>query len=197
MENVAILPAPAEGPADPKLYPDIGDLTPRELAERNTYGYVPSRGEAAPGAPSPAAYPQAAPGGLGYSPQLDEIITALAALSRQAQALTAEVRRIHGALRGEDGPGTPREAEASRPYLPPPPPDPGEGEEDAYMSANAAAMRLGCSKSHVKRIPGLRYVKRGPRILFTRESVMAEAARRGADARRRREGTKPKTPSKR
>lgn len=65
------------------------------------------------------------------------------------------------------------------------------------MSANAAAMRLGCSKSHVKRIPGLRYVKRGPRILFTRESVMAEAARRGADARRRREGTKPKTPSKR
>ena len=89
MENVAILPAPAEGPADPKLYPDIGDLTPRELAERNTYGYVPSRGEAAPGAPSPAAYPQAAPGGLGYSPQLDEIITALAALSRQTQALTA------------------------------------------------------------------------------------------------------------
>ena len=197
MDHVAIQPAPAEGPADPKLYPDIGDLTPRELAERNTYGYVPSRGEAAPAAYPLAACPPAALGGLGYSPQLDEIITALAALSRQAQALTAEVRRIHGALRGEDGPGTPREAEASRPYLPPPPPDPGEGEEDAYMSANAAAMRLGCSKSHVKRIPGLRYVKRGPRILFTRESVMAEAARRAAAARRRREGTKPKTPSKR
>lgn len=175
-----------------ELYPDIGDLTPQELAERNTYGYIPSRGEtapAAPPAPTPAARPYAASPAVDYSPQLDEIITALAALSRQTQTLTTEVRHIRKTLRGEACakriPETQAEAEASTPYTAPQPSGAtakarAERDAEVYMSALDAALRLGCSVSHVRRIPGLEYVKRGHRTLYTRDSVAAVAALRKA-----------------
>lgn len=176
-----------------ELYPDIGDLTPQELAERNTYGYIPSRGETAPiaspapAAPTPAARPYAASPAVDYSPQLDEIITGLAALSRQTQTLTTEVRHIQKTLRGEDCakriPETRAEAEASTPYTAPQPSEAtdkaqAERDEEAYMSALDAALRLGCSVSRVRRIPGLEYVKRGQRTLYTRDSVATVAALR-------------------
>lgn len=179
-----------------ELYPDIGDLTPQELAERNTYGYIPSRGETAPvaspapAAPTPAARPYAAPTpAVDYSPQLDEIITGLAALSRQTQTLTTEVRHIQKTLRGEACakriPETQAEAEASTPYTAPRPSgatDKARAERDAevYMSTLDAALHLGCSVSRVRRIPGLEYVKRGQRTLYTRDSVAAVAAQRKA-----------------
>ena len=178
-----------------ELYPDIGDLTPQELAERNTYGYIPSRGETAPvaspapAAPTPAARPHTTSPTVDYSPQLDEIITALAALSRQTQTLTTEVRHIQKTLRGEDCakriPETQAEAEASTPYTAPQPSEAtdkarAERDAEAYMSALDAALRLGCSVSRVRRIPGLEYVKRGQRTLYTCDSVAAVAALRKA-----------------
>lgn len=178
-----------------ELYPDIGDLTPQELAERNTYGYIPSRGETAPiaspapAAPTPAARPYAASPAVDYSPQLDEIITGLAALSRQTQTLTTEVRHIQKTLRGEDCakriPETQAEAEASTPYTAPQPSgatDKAQAERDdeVYMSTLDAALRLGCSVSRVRRIPGLEYVKRGQRTLYTCDSVATVAAQRMA-----------------
>lgn len=178
-----------------ELYPDIGDLTPQELAERNTYGYIPSRGETAPiasptsAAPTPAARPHTTSPAVDYSPQLDEIITALAALSRQTQTLTTEVRHIQKTLRGEDCakriPETQAEAEASTPYTAPQPSgatDKAQAERDdeVYMSTLDAALRLGCSVSRVRRIPGLEYVKRGQRTLYTRGSVATVAAQRMA-----------------
>lgn len=179
-----------------ELYPDIGDLTPQELAERNTYGYIPSRGETAPSAspapaaPTPAARPYAAPTpAVDYSPQLDEIITGLAALSRQTQTLTTEVRHIQKTLRGEDCakriPETQAEAEASTPYAAPQPSGAtdkaqAERDEEVYMSTLDAALHLGCSVSRVRRIPGLEYVKRGQRTLYTRGSVAEVAALRRA-----------------
>lgn len=179
-----------------ELYPDIGDLTPQELAERNTYGYIPSRGETAPvaspapAAPTPAARPYAAPTpAVDYSPQLDEIITGLAALSRQTQTLTTEVRHIQKTLRGEDCakriPETQAEAEASTPYAAPQPSGAtdkaqAERDEEVYMSTLDAALHLGCSVSRVRRIPGLEYVKRGQRTLYTRGSVAEVAALRRA-----------------
>lgn len=172
----------------PELYPDIGDLTPQELAERNTYGFIPSRGETAPTAPTSEPPRYATPPAANYSPQLDEIITALAALSRQTQRLTAEVSCIKRALRG-DGDGDARRApagaaendpDASRPYAAPRPTTPPAKAQVGveYMTALSAAVRLGCSTAHVKRIPGIQFVKQGAKILFTRESVEAEAARR-------------------
>lgn len=178
-----------------ELYPDIGDLTPQELAERNTYGYIPSRGETAPSAspapaaPTPAARPYAASPAVDYSPQLDEIITGLAALSRQTQTLTSEVRHIQKTLRGEDCakriPETQAEAEASTPYTAPQPSEAtakarAERDAEVYMSTLDAALRLGCSVSRVRRIPGLEYVKRGQRTLYTRDSVATVAAQRKA-----------------
>lgn len=178
-----------------ELYPDIGDLTPQELAERNTYGYIPSRGETAPAAPpapaapTPAARPYAASPAVDYSPQLDEIITGLAALSRQTQTLTSEVRHIQKTLRGEDCakriPETQAEAEASTPYTAPQPSEAtakarAERDAEVYMSTLDAALRLGCSVSRVRRIPGLEYVKRGQRTLYTRDSVATVAAQRKA-----------------
>lgn len=178
-----------------ELYPDIGDLTPQELAERNTYGYIPSRGETAPiaspasAAPTQAARPYTTSPAVDYSPQLDEIITALAALSRQTQTLTSEVRHIQKTLRGEDCakriPETQAEAEASTPYTAPQPSEAtdkarAERDDEAYMSALDAALRLGCSVSRVRRIPGLEYVKRGQRTLYTRDSVATVAAQRMA-----------------
>lgn len=178
-----------------ELYPDIGDLTPQELAERNTYGYIPSRGETAPiaspapAAPTPAARPYAASPAVDYSPQLDEIITGLAALSRQTQTLTTEVRHIQKTLRGEDCakriPETQAEAEASTPYTAPQPSGAtdktqAERDEEVYMSTLDAALHLGCSVSRVRRIPGLEYVKRGQRTLYTRGSVAEVAALRRA-----------------
>lgn len=176
-----------------ELYPDIGDLTPQELAERNTYGYIPSRGETAPiaspapAAPTPAARQHTTSPAVDYSPQLDEIITGLAALSRQTQTLTTEVRHIQKTLRGEDCakriPETQAEAEASTPYAAPQPSGAtdkaqAERDEEVYMSTLDAALHLGCSVSRVRRIPGLEYVKRGQRTLYTRGSVAAVAARR-------------------
>lgn len=178
-----------------ELYPDIGDLTPQELAERNTYGYIPSRGETAPiaspapAAPTPAARPYTASPAVDYSPQLDEIITGLAALSRQTQTLTTEVRHIQKTLRGEDCakriPETQAEAEASTPYTVPQPSGAtdkaqAERDEEVYMSTLDAALHLGCSVSRVRRIPGLEYVKRGQRTLYTRGSVAEVAALRRA-----------------
>lgn len=178
-----------------ELYPDIGDLTPQELAERNTYGYIPSRGETAPiaspapAAPTPAARPYAASPAVDYSPQLDEIITGLAALSRQTQTLTSEVRHIQKTLRGEACakriPETQAEAEASTPYTAPQPSGAtdraqAERDEEVYMSTLDAALHLGCSVSRVRRIPGLEYVKRGQRTLYTRGSVAEVAAQRKA-----------------
>lgn len=190
-----------------ELYPDIGDLTPQELAERNTYGYIPSRGETAPSAspapaaPTPAARPYAASPAVDYSPQLDEIITGLAALSRQTQTLTTEVRHIQKTLRGEDCakriPETQAEAEASTPYTAPQPSGAtdrarAERDDEVYMSTLDAALRLGCSVSRVRRIPGLEYVKRGQRTLYTRDSVATVAAQRMAkeqEKANRRRGT--------
>lgn len=152
-----------------ELYPDIGDLTPQELAERNTYGYVPSRGETAPPASAPGSLPPigGVPTPVNYTLQLNEIINALAALSRQ-------LRTVVTALREEK-----RGAGRAEAFQPAPPP-PAGSTQAPLISSCEAAMRIGCSVGHVRKLVGLERRIRAGRLYFTRESVEAEIARRGA-----------------